>query len=145
MALYSPRSIAPPAAVDGRARLRRYSAEYRSSLFYYVLYYLLYICSSQSRCCEIREKRGVSDLVFLVDNVHGRRIALTDLTQFRCERHRNRNGIERATGRANRRITSLGNCFGPSNRNQSKRGSGRIVRHNTVTEQKRVLVSTTGG
>jgi len=61
---------------------------------------------------ELSEKHDVSDAVFLVDGSH----SLQDACQrhgfdFRCEKHGNRNAVERVFREIKRRTICFSNCF----------------------------------
>jgi len=62
---------------------------------------------------ELREKYAVDDAVFLLDDATPLKEACRrhDL-DFRCERHGNRNSVERIVREVKRRTNLFSNCFG---------------------------------
>jgi putative transposase len=61
---------------------------------------------------ELREKHDVSDAVFLVDGARHLQTALRRSgLRFRCERHGNRNSVERVFREVKRRTSSFSNTF----------------------------------
>ena len=61
---------------------------------------------------ELSEKHDVVDAVFLIDGAHSLHAACHDAGyDFKCEKHGNRNAVERALRELKRRTICSSNCF----------------------------------